>query len=153
MKTIIISPWSRDLRDGKLNAKNYGSWPELVVLLRQNGYKTIQVGVTNEKLIGADEVKFNLPVSDLADLIKSCDLWISVDNFINHYASYLGKRGIALWGVSDPKIFGYEKNINLLKSRSYLRPDQFGFWEGVPYNKEAFVEPEVVLKQVEKFSS
>ena len=63
---IIISPYSRKLRNGKTNPKNFPHWEKLVKLLKEDGHTIIQVGVKGEKeLQGVDEVKFNLPLKEL----------------------------------------------------------------------------------------
>jgi ADP-heptose:LPS heptosyltransferase len=153
MKKIIISPYSRRLRGKDTeNPKNYPYWDELVELLTENNYYIIQVGVEGEKRlrggIGGIEYKFNLPLKELKKLVEECDAWISVDNFFQHFCSLVGKPGIVLFGQSDPLIFGHPENINLLKDRKYLRPDQFNIWEACEQNKEAFVEPRKVLNAV-----
>jgi hypothetical protein len=56
------------------------------------------------------------------------------------------------FGQSDPNIFGYPGNINLLKDRSYLRPEQFLHWwhETVFYKEDAFVSAETVTETLFK---
>ena len=56
------------------------------------------------------------------------------------------KKGIVLWSVSDPNIYGHPENINLIKDRSYLVENQFLWWELVSYNPDAFVKPKEVVK-------
>lgn len=105
----------------------------------------VQVGVEGEPRL-VEDFRKNLPLNALKNLILECDTWISCDSFLQHFAWDLGKPGIVLWSVSDPNIFGHPENINLLKCRSYLRQGQFLWWADEPYNPEAFVSPEVVLK-------
>jgi len=148
MKTIVISPWSRKLRNGVTrNPKDYPYWKELVKELKKT-YKVIQVGVKGEELIGADEVKFDLSLEELRKLIKNCATWISVDNFFQHLAWSIGKVGIVLFGQSDPNIFGHKENTNMLVGREQLRKFQFDIWERADYKEEAFVLPEAVLKEI-----
>jgi hypothetical protein len=64
-----------------------------------------------------------------------------------------GKKGIVLWSVSNPKIFGHPENINLVKDPKYQVPNQFGWWEFVDHNPEAFVEPQVVVDAVKQLLS
>lgn len=149
---IIISPYARMLRTGDKNhPKNYPHWDRLLPMLKELGESITQVGSgVEEPLPGINEFKFNLPLEQLADLIKQSKTWISVDSFFQHYAWHVGKRGVALWGQSDPVIFGHPENINLLKDRKYLRDKQFWLWEQTTYNPEAFVQPEEVLAAVKK---
>jgi hypothetical protein len=57
----------------------------------------------------------------------------------------LGKRGIVLWSVSDPNIYGHKENINLLKSRDCLSKEQFLWWEYVEHDPNKFVSPQEVI--------
>ena len=152
MKAIIISPYSRRLRGDKsknTNPKDYPYWEELVKLLKENHCYIIQIGTAGEKKVEhVDELVFNKPLKELKKLVNECDTWISVDNFFQHFCSLIGKPGIVLFGQSDPLIFGHPENINLLKDKKYLRPDQFNIWEACEVNNEAFVAPQEVLKKV-----
>lgn len=139
---IIISPYSKPLRNGQNNPKNYPYWEELISLIKE---PIIQVG-TNEEIQLVKDFHKNLSIPELRNLINSCRTWISVDSFFQHLAWDQGKPGIVLWGQSDPLIFGHPENTNLLKDRSYLREKQFWLWEQCNYRKEAFVEPAEVLK-------
>ncbi len=145
MQKCIISPFSRPLRNGKPNPKNYPYFKELIKLLP---YHVIQVGVKGEEKLVKD-CRFNLSIKELEALIKECDLWISVDSFLPHLAHHVGKPGIVIWGKSDPLIFGYSENKNVIMSRENLRTNQFIFWEDEPYDKDVFVKPDKVLCQSE----
>jgi ADP-heptose:LPS heptosyltransferase len=143
---IIISPYAQKLRNGKNNPKNYPWWPELVKHLDQ---PVVQVGVKGEQQL-VDDFRTNLPMTELAKLVKECATWISVDSFFQHFCWDLKKPGIVLWSQSDPNIFGHPENVNLLKDRKYLRKEQFWLWEQCDYKKEAFVDPQTVLKHIHK---
>lgn len=147
-KRVIISPFSRPLRNGERNPKNYPWWTEAVGMLNGRGIHTIQVGTSGEEYVGAKEWLKDLNLDDLAIQINNCDTWAGIDNFFNHYASYYGKRGVAVFGASDPNIYGYDFNINLLKGREYLRPDQFGLWESIKYDENRFVNPQTIVDAV-----
>jgi ADP-heptose:LPS heptosyltransferase len=138
---IIISPYSKKLRNGKENPKNYPYWKELVSFIKE---PIIQVGVDGEEQLVPDFRK-NLSMPELTNLINDCRTWISVDSFFQHLAWDIGKPGIVLWGQSDPLIFGHPENTNLLKDRSYLREKQFWWWEQCDYREDAFVKPEVIV--------
>lgn len=152
---IIISPYShKNPKDPKReNPKNYPYWGKLVSLLKQKGHYIIQIGIDGENQIkDVDEYQFNLSFSELEKLTQSCDLFISVDNFYQHFCNSISpkKRGIVLWGKSDPKIFGYDYNENLLKSQKYLRKNQFDIWWNESYYSEAFVQPQFVISIIER---
>jgi ADP-heptose:LPS heptosyltransferase len=138
---IIIHPYAKPLINGKQNPKNYPYWKELIGLISE---EIIQVGVEGEEQLVPDFRK-NLPIIELRQLIKDCRIWIGVDSFFQHLAWSEGKKGIVLWSVSDPVIFGHNENINILKSRDYLAKNQFLWWDFCEYNKDAFTEPEKVI--------
>lgn len=87
----------------------------------------------------------------LREFIKNYDHFISVDNFFHHFAHWYSFTGVVLFSQSDPEIFGYRDNINLLKDRKYLRKDQFQIWEASEYNPVAYVEPNEVIKAINSF--
>ena len=139
---IIIAPYAQKLRTGGVNPKNYPHWEELIKLINE---PIVQVGITGEKQL-VDDFRTNLPISELKALLKECRTWIGVDSFFQHLGWIENKKGIVLWGPSDPLIFGHPENVNLLKDRSYLAPNQFLWWEQTECNDERFVEPNEVIK-------
>lgn len=142
---ILIFPWARGMRNEKQHPKNYPFWKELIALLQSEGHHVIQTGVNDEEKI-VDDVRQGLSLSELKALILECDAWIGIDSFGQHYCWDLGKKGIVLFGQSDPDIFGHPENINLLKDRKYLREKQFWLWEQCDANDEAFVSPDIVVE-------
>ena len=146
---IIISPYSKALNNGNTNPKNYPYWEELIAWIQINiGFDIVQVGIEGEKQLVKDFRK-NLSIEQLKDLIQECHTWIGCDSFFQHLAWIMRKKGIVLWSVSDPNIFGHPENINLLKDRSYLVENQFLWWEFVPHNLDAFVKPQEVVKYIQ----
>lgn len=141
---ILIAPWSKPLRNGEMNPKNYPHWEELIKMLPT---PIVQVGTQGETRL-CEDFRPNLSLKDLAMLINSCTTWISVDTFFQHYAWSLGKRGVVIWGQSDPLIYGHPENINLLLSREYLTPNQFLMWEMIPYRNDCWVPPHEVAEAV-----
>lgn len=140
---IVIAPYAQKLRNGKRNPKNYPYWRELIAMFDE---PIVQVGVAGEEPL-VDDFRKNLPLSELRALIRQCRVWISCDSFLQHLAWDEGKKGIVLWSVSDPLIFGHPENINLLKSRDNLAPQQFWWWEYVEHDPSKFVGPEEVYKE------
>lgn len=65
-----------------------------------------------------------------------------------HFNFKSEKKGIVLFAKSDPEIFGYPENINLLKDKKYLRWDQFGPWEATDFVEEAFFKPDRVMVEL-----
>jgi ADP-heptose:LPS heptosyltransferase len=139
------------MRNGsKNNPKDYPRWKEVIKGLKEIGYKVTQIGIAGEELLGEDEVMFNLPLKELSKLLKECHTWISVDNFFQHLAYLDKKKGVVIFGQSDPNIFGHKQNINLLKDRKYLREKQFANWEQAEYRADVFVEPQEIINAVKR---
>jgi ADP-heptose:LPS heptosyltransferase len=134
--------------NGKPNPKNYPYWPELIAQLNYEFNESIiQIGIEGEVQL-VDDFRPNLPMTELTKLLHSCQTWISCDSFFQHLAWLEGKSGIVLWSVSDPLIFGHPENINLLKDRANLAKDQFLWWEDQEYQKDAFIHPNEVIKNL-----
>ncbi len=144
---ILLAPWAKKLRADKPHPKNYPYWKEVIQEIRE---PIIQVGVEGEVQL-VDDFRKNLSLKELGELVNQCKTWISVDSFFQHFCWDLGKPGIVIWGPSDPNIFGHPENVNLLKDRSFLRPNQFWWWEQYDFNKDSFVEPKIVLDALQKF--
>lgn len=153
MKTLIISPYSRKLRNGKTpNPKDFPYFQGVIdELKKRNDIKIIQIGVSGEeKLKNVDKYLFDLSLKKLKELILSSDIFVSVDNFFHHYVHYLGKQNITIFSQSSPAIFGYKEDINLLKDKKYLRANQFDIWENSEFNIEAWINPEIVVNAMLK---
>lgn len=146
MKRVLISPFAQNLRNGAENPKNYPYWDELLALINKEQIKITQIGSSKDKQLPfVNSFLVNEKFLNIKNLIKEHDTWISVDSFIQHLNHYYDKKpGIVIWSQSDPKIFGYDENVNILKHRKYLREKQFWLWEQCQYNKEAYVNPTVV---------
>ena len=147
MTEILISPYSRQLQNGGKNPKNFPFFPELIDLLKKNiDCKIIQVGVGNEtKFENADEYFFDKKLKELKEKILDSAFWISVDNMMGHLGAALNKKGVVIWGKSDPEIFGYPQNLNILKSRSFLREQQYWLWSQTEYDENVFLPAKDIL--------
>lgn len=147
---ILIFPWSRNTSEGKPSPKNYPHWPEVVKLLKNLGDPMfpVQVSCKGEVDIGCHSRTDDLPLGKIAELMKTCETWISCDNFAHHMAWTLKEPGIVIFGMSDPAIFGHPEHINILKDARYLRARQFGLWSQEPENPAAFVGPQAILEAV-----
>ena len=139
---IVISPYSRPLNNGKNNPKNYPFWEELISMIKE---PIVQIGVEGEVQL-VEDFRKGLPISQLKELLRECRTWISCDSFFQHLGWIEGKKGIVLWSVSDPLIYGHPENTNLLKDRKYLAGNQFLWWEAYDHNAETFVSAREVFK-------
>lgn len=129
------------------NPKNYPFWKELIELLPEA--RITQIGSQGEEPLVSD-CRFGLTLEDLKKLVATKDTWISVDSFLPHLAHHIPKPGIVIFSVSDPDIFGYKENVNLLRDRRYLRKNQFDTWESHSFVTDAFVNPGEVVKALRK---
>ena len=154
MKQIVIAPYARALRNGKVTPKNYPWWEDLIgrILVSGPEWKLIQIGNSEEKeIVGVNEFKAGLKLTEIRDLLQESDTWISVDSFLQHLNNfYLKKPGVVLWGQSDPRIFGYPYNYNLYTDRKYFRKQQYWLWEQTDLNNKAFVLPGTVFDTLRK---
>jgi len=147
MKKIAIAPYAAKLPNGKRNPKEFPAWPELIERLNAEGYEVIQLGAKGEKrLAGTAQFIEGYPLEKLEQVIRDCDTWIAVDTWMSHFCATMRLQGgIVIWAQSNPKIWGYPHNTNLLKDESYLREWQYAPWWDAEYNEDAFVEPQVVM--------
>jgi hypothetical protein len=136
---IVISAWTH-------KAKTYPHWHGLVEILRARNYLITQVGVGSEEKLPGIEHVWDKSLKEVEDVVRSIGDFVSIDNFLHHLAHSIGVRGTVIWGPSDPNIYGYGSQINIIKHRKYLRPDQFGFYRGWvwPYEKEGWYGPKEV---------
>lgn len=147
---LLISPYSSKLKTGTTNPKNFPYFESLVRLLNQEGYRIIQIGVTGEeKIEGVSHLVLNASYAQLKEIANECATWIAVDNFWPHFchANKL-KPGIVLWGASDPRVWGYPENINLLRGRDFLRQHQYQTWSEIDYDPRRFVYAENIVPHV-----
>ena len=144
---ILIFPYARKLRNEKVNPKNFPFWKELIKLLNNN--LIIQAGIEGEEQLVPNFYK-NKSLNEVKDLIKNCKFWISVDSAGPHIAHHISKPGVVIWSISDPLIFGYPENLNILKDRKYLRKSQFELWEQAEHSTEPFLSAQEVFEIISK---
>ena len=126
--------------------RNYKYGQELIYLLRSKypEHYLLVFGHDNEKPEYDGETVFKdnggSPLfknrEDFIILSKYCDFFITIDSSLQHICSNINvnKKGIVLWGTTDPSRFGYENNINLKSSH--------------PYCVE--INPHVIIKNIDK---
>lgn len=147
---ILIAPWARSFQ-GKPNPKNYPHWASVVQKLVQLKHFCLQISMADEEKI-CPNILYNQPLSVIEMLIKSCDVWVSIDSFLPHLAYHLGKRGITIWGPSEHSIFSYSSNVNILPRKKTTVPP-FIRWDMVTYDSSLFAPPEQVVEEIQKFSN
>lgn len=154
---IIISPYSRNCipdentKEGSSLAspKNYPYWTSIIKALKEKGFTNIvQIGLEGEtKLEGVDDVKFNLPLKEVEELVSQCRIWLSVDNFLPHLANAVGKKGVVIFTITNPDVFGYRQNRNLLKDKKFIREGFLRFRQEEVQTK-SYVSPREVVEAV-----
>ena len=144
---ILIHPYAKKTISNKVpSPKDYPHFKELCRLLEEAGHVLLQVGVNGEEPI-CKLTRFGAKLEDVSRLLTDwADTFISVDSFLQHMAACEGVNGVVLFGPSDPKLFGYANNHNVLKGRAYLRADQTKFW-----TKDQLFQAEAWLPAVEIF--
>lgn len=149
MITCLVSPVSRRKPNGERSPKDYPGWEELCIQLRRKGCHITQVAADgDERLQNINALYTGSPLDRVITLAAEASIWISVDNFLPHavYSVYGETRpGVVLWGPSDPEIFGYPANLNILRSKGCLCGNQFGLWRDVTYDATRFMPPFCVI--------
>lgn len=146
---ILLSPWAKVTTDGKPSPKDYPYWEEVIRRLSSAGFEVHHVGVAGERDVpGVHRRSNNLKFREIERLLVESETWMSTDTYLPHLAWAVGKPGVAIFGQSDPVIFGHAENVNLLKHRKYLREKQFWLWSQCEPNPDAFVGPQEVVSAV-----
>jgi len=64
-----------------------------------------------------------LPLDELAALLKQCSLYVGNDSGITHLAAAVGTPVVALFGPTDPKVWGPRgKNVSILYGKTLCSP-------------------------------
>lgn len=144
-KFILVSPWAQKMRNGAENPKNYPHWQDLINKFQHAVNHIVQIGVEGEPQLVQD-FRRNLPLAEIKKLLEECSVFLSVDNFLPHFAHLNGIRGkgVVLFGMSDPDLYGYPENLNILKDRKYLRKRAYGIWEEETADPSIFLTPDKV---------
>lgn len=144
-KTILVFPSTQRL-DNNVNPKEYPYFKELIDILISEGNMVIQIGKDKREKICPTFIE-DLSFNDLKLILNRCDYWISVDTFIQHLVKTenINKRGVVLWGPSDPKYFGYEENLNIFKDSKNFRERQYMWWRGISPDYKIWLNPKEVL--------
>lgn len=138
------------MRNGKRNPKDYPYWQDLINLITvYYRFSIIQIGTECEQRFNNTGFFIkNPPFKQLTQEIQAATVVICVDNFMQHMAHYYDVKCIVLWGQSDPQLFGYNENVNLVKDGKYFRPNQFDVWESTEYKEDAFLPAKEVFEHI-----
>lgn len=91
-------------------------WIELVRTINKMGLKVYQVGgAKDDKVEGCSKYFLGTDYRLSLALVERCQTWISIDTFLQHGGTAVGKPGVVLFGSTNPKIFGHDLNVNIYK--------------------------------------
>ena len=104
--------------------RNYKYGQELINILKEE-YPNINIIVfkhpnEQEEYLGETKSIFNTR-EDFMILSKYCLTFICIDSALQHMVSNIkfNKKGIVLWGATEPHRFGYENNVNIISNYPY----------------------------------
>lgn len=101
-KVTVIRDWFKD------------RWEELIKEIQKLGLYVIQAGGTGEERIeGCDAYHIGINYRLTMALLEKSVGFVCVDSFLQHAGHAVGKKGVVLYGPSDPQIGGHDTNINL----------------------------------------
>ena len=135
------------LPDGRVapSAKMYPLewWAEVLKALPEHQF--FQIGMQGDPVINGAMVYFNMDEAGIRALAAKCEYIVCCDSFLQHMLAPTYRKIIVLWSKSNPDIFGYSHNTNLLKDKELLRPDQYGIWPQCPYDPNAFIDYRILV--------
>jgi len=89
-------------------------WEVLVSEIKSLGYKVYQVGgQDDEKVEGCDRYFLGIDYRLTIAMLEKSRGFVSVDTFLGHAGHAIGKKGVVIFGPSEPKFFGHNSNINI----------------------------------------
>jgi ADP-heptose:LPS heptosyltransferase len=110
-RNVIIATNSDSQR--KMMATN--RWEKLVAQLAIDGFFVIQTGrLYDNRVKHAYSLLGLTSIGELIAIIRRADLVITVDTLAMHVARLTKTPAIVLWGPTDPAIYGYPGQRNLL---------------------------------------
>jgi len=156
MLKVLIHSQAKSCKDGSVSPKDYPYFDELIEKIKNN-FENVEINQLgspkDKKLNKINNYYFDVNLQDIKNLINEHDLWISVDSFLPHYCNcYNLKNGFVIYTVSDPLIFGYKNNINLIKDRKYIRDRKiiFIYYKKEDFNKNAFIDYNMIFEKIKE---
>lgn len=128
-------------------------------------YNIVNYGLPFEWNIEGTISVGELPYNSAPYLLAECETFIAIDSSLQHFSACknVRKKGIVIWGATDPISFGYELNYNLTNqcplkdqhcSRPYFQHTSDVVGKGAIWNcpsRECInIAPEQVMEFVEK---
>lgn len=86
---------------------------EKVIDAFKHKYSFVQADLGGKDLNGVEWKLPVVPTRNLIALVKYCSTFICMDSFWQHVSRCFGKKGVVLFGGSNPATDGYDHNINI----------------------------------------
>lgn len=81
-------------------------WPYFEELGKMLANPVVLIGPNEEKFNTPHRTLRNLPLRDVLNRLRSCRLYVGNDSGITHLAGYIGCPTVALFGPTDPRVWG-----------------------------------------------
>jgi heptosyltransferase-3 len=96
-------------------------WPRFAELARALPAAAILLGPCENPLNTGNAVLENLSLADVAEQLRNCRVFIGNDSGITHIAAYWGTPTVALFGPTDPAVWGpLGRRVRVLQRPSLL---------------------------------
>jgi ADP-heptose:LPS heptosyltransferase len=87
-------------------------WEELVSRFNNNDFLLIGNNEDNH-IHGTIDLRGKTTIRQAIALLNESNLFVGIDSFLNHATDATSTNGVVLFGSSNPKMWGYDKNINI----------------------------------------
>jgi ADP-heptose:LPS heptosyltransferase len=94
-----------------------------------------------------NSIKCDLHWSEVHELLKDAETFVSIDSCLNHFSASTEKHGVVIWGSTRWTQFGYNHNKNLQFHMKDKWEDE-KFIDSDPRNN--MVEPKLVIDELKK---
>lgn len=89
-------------------------------------YTILNYALPNEATYNLENtIHIESPYLFYIGLLQYCKTYIAIDSSLQHFAAnrYNKNQGIVMWGSTDPKCLGYQKNVNVTMTNEHtMRP-------------------------------
>lgn len=129
------------------------------------GYRIVNYGLPFEFNIPGTLPTEDIPYTAAGYLLSKAETFVAIDSNLQHFSACRGvkKKGVVLWGATDPINFGYKQNVNLSGNcpyndlhcnRPYFAPTSDVVGKGIPWSCKTKncvdISPDLIMKELEK---
>lgn len=103
------------INNGAIKNYPYEKVLEVIQGIKQKNpeLQIVNFALSNESKPIENVITLNTSYLMYAALLEEAESFICIDSSLVHFAGALQKKGIALWGATNPKTLGYDFHINL----------------------------------------